>query len=330
MASHLPDGFRDVILVADSQHSTNSTIPTHRRRDLEKSEDSTVAALLSAFRELGITVHHYKEPSELGANAKHHREDLVFSIYGGEKSRNRMALVPAICEAHGLRYVGPDVYTTIICQDKEISKNLAHESGLTTPRHRIVRTKEDFGSIRSFSPPFVVKPLLEGSSIGISQKNLIFKEQDGIAFAEDLLITFEQPIMIEEFIGGREVSYNSIESQPVNLWSYSEIHVAGQEDYFDSHLFDADEKLHRHLPRTVRTIDSELSETDKTHIDRFLAAVGKYGYCRVDGKHYKGKFVFLEVTPDAWIAPGGAFAASFINKGWSYADVISKVLASAV
>lgn len=322
--------FRHVVLVADTfENSGGPDSLVHMRQDLEMTDEITMGALLEAFSELGLKVHHYRDPKSLAENAKEHERDLVLSIYGGKDSRNRMALVPAVCEVHGLAYVGPDVYGRVICQDKEVSKNLARECGLDTPRHRIIRGPEDLEAIGCFPPPYVVKPLMEGSSIGIGPSNLVREGEDGAGVARRLLEELGHPIMVEAFVGGLEVSYNCIEASPENAWAYSEIHVEGMDDYFDSHLFDADEKLNRRLPRKVRTIDGELNETDRWRLNQLLAMIGRFGYCRVDGKHRAGRFVFIELTPDAWIAPTGAFAGSFINKGWSYAEVIAAVLSSA-
>ena len=322
--------FRHVVLVADTlQNPGGSGSPVHMRQDLEMTDENTMRALLEALAELGLKVYHYRDPKRLGVNAKKHARDLVLSIYGGKGSRNRMALVPAVCEVHGLAYVGPDVYGRVICQDKEVSKNLARQCGLDTPRHRVIRSTEDLKAVEQFQPPYVLKPLMEGSSIGISPSSLVREGEDGAGVARSLLDELGPPLMAEAFVGGREVSYNCIEASPENFWAYSEIHVEGRDDYFDSHLFDADEKLNRRLPRRVRTIDDELNEEDRERLNRLLATVGRFGYCRVDGKHREGRFVFIELTPDAWIAPTGAFAASFINKGWSYAEVIGAVLSSA-
>jgi len=323
-------GFRHVVLVADSlENAGGSEGPVHMRQDLEMTDESTMRALLGTFAELGLKVYHYRDPKSLGENAKKHARDLVLSVYGGRGSRNRMALVPAVCEVHGLAYVGPDVYGRVICQDKEVSKNLARQCGLGTPRHRVIRAPEDLKVVEHFPPPYVLKPLMEGSSIGIGPSNLVREGEDGVRLARKLLDELGPPLMVEAFVGGREISYNCIEASPENFWAYSEIYVEGRDDYFDSHLFDADEKLNRRLPRRVRAIDGELHEKDRERLNRLLAMVGRFGYCRVDGKHHEGRFVFIELTPDAWIAPTGAFAGSFIDKGWSYAEVISALLSSA-
>lgn len=105
--------------------------------------------------------------------------------------------------------------------------------------------------------------------------------------------------------------------------------VEGIPDFFEHTLFDASEKANRTLGRTVKNIDSELTEEDKIRLKRFLQSFGRFGYCRIDGRHENGRFHFLEVTPDAWIDPDGQFAMAFTEKGWTYQQVIHAVLTSA-
>ena len=317
----------NVVLIADViNESTFQQL--YSRRDLEKSEKETISQIVDAIHKLGREVVHYQSPNELAKNACHHKNDVVLSIYGGEESRNRMALVPAVCEAFGLKYIGPDVYGRIIAQDKEISKRLAVDVGLRTPEWRIIRKPEDIKCLNNFYFPCVIKPLMEGSSIGISQKNLSHTTEQAIVLVHKLLTNLDQPVIAERFISGRETALSIIENKHGFNWAYSEIFVKGFPNFFRDQLFDVEEKNNPTIERTVRNIDEELSRSDLDKILSFLESFGYFGYCRVDGRHSDGKFHFLEMTPDAWINKKGQFAMAFTEKGWSYERVINDLLLS--
>ncbi|MCV6609226.1 MAG: ATP-grasp domain-containing protein [Amphritea sp.] len=318
---------QNIVLIADIFDS-NCTQKLDSRRDLEKSEPETVNQLIQAIQKLGRNVVHYQSPDELGKNASKHKNDLVLSIYGGESSRNRMALVPAVCETFGLKYVGPDVYGRVVAQDKEVSKRLALDFGLETPEWRIIRRIEDVSCLEDFDFPCVVKPLMEGSSIGITQSNLIYNSEQAALLAEKLIESLDQPVIVEQFIPGREVALSVIESNGEIHSAYSEIVIEDQPDFFQDKLFDAEEKSNPTRGRTVRNIDAELSPEDLGKINKFMVSFGNFGYCRVDGRHLDGKFYFLEITPDAWINKKGQFAMAFTEKGWSYEKVINEILIS--
>ena len=320
--------FRDVVVVADELDNMASTGPIHERHDLEMTDTDTINSLRSAILALGLKVHHYDGPAALARRAHLHKDDVVLTIYGGQNSRNRMALIPAICESFGLKFIGPDVYGRVIAQDKEISKRLASDYGLRTPAWRVIRDEQQLRYAVGIKLPFVVKPLMEGSSIGITQRNRVTTLAGAAALTRELLSDFRQPVLIEEFVYGREVAYARIENAGDNGWAFSEIVIDGDPSFFNERLFDAKEKLIRTPGRTVRNIDSELDKEDRERLESFLSGYGGYNYCRVDGRFIDGKFHFLELTPDAWIAPRGQFAMGFTEKGWTYTSVIGAVLSS--
>lgn len=311
-------------LVVDTATSTNSDW----QHDLEKSSVSTVTAILQAIESLGIQAIHLSSLEELSARAaQRHAGDVVLSVFGGERSRNRMALVPAICESFGLRFIGPDVYGRVVCQDKEISKRLATQCGMATPWHRIVRSEVDLGRLGCVPFPVVVKPNLEGSSIGISERCLVGDSIQMFNIARELLLEFKQPVLIERFVGGREVCVNVIEAPAHMEVRFAEVRVTNSPRYFEDHLFGAELKA-PWVGLEVVPLDEEFAEEDTQAAIRLIEAIGHVGYCRIDGKLLDGRFHFLELTPDAWLDPEGAFALSFTRRGWSYPELLGHILAS--
>lgn len=328
-AKEAGQGFQEVLLVADLFDPGASDLQIAERRDLERTDLETFLTLKNTIESLGLGVRHCAQPSDLRRYTRKAKHSIVLSIYGGAGSRNRMALVPAVAEALGLKFIGPDAYGRITAQDKEISKRLALDCGLRTPAWRIARDLQGIDRAISLNYPAIVKPLMEGSSIGISQRNLVRSGAEARRVSAYLLEMFSQPVLIEEFVPGREVSFSSIQGASHSHWAFSEVVIEGDASFFETHLFDAHEKQWRTEGRTVHNIDAELSSEDRTAIERLLAALGKYGYCRVDGRLTEGRFHFLELTPDAWIHPRGQFAMGFTEKGWSYQEVVAAVLSSA-
>lgn len=311
-------------LVVDEATSGNSDW----RHDLEKSSISTVTAILQAIESLGIRAIHLSSLEELSIRAaQRHAGDVVLSVFGGERSRNRMALVPAICESFGLRFIGPDVYGRVLCQDKEISKRLAMQCGMATPWHRIVRSEADLDRLGCVPFPVVVKPNLEGSSIGITERCLVGDSIQVFNIARELLHEFQQPVLIEKFVGGREVCVNVIEEPGHMEIRFAEVRVANRPQYFENHLFGAELKA-PWVGLEIASLDENFAEEDIQAAIRLIEAIGHVGYCRIDGKLFDGRFNFLELTPDAWLDPEGAFALSFTRRGWSYPELLGHILAS--
>ena len=85
--------FKEVLLVADLYDPNASTTPVTERRDLECTDEETFLALKVAIESLGLRVRHCTHPIQLRQYARQAQHAIVLSIYGGEVSRNRMALV---------------------------------------------------------------------------------------------------------------------------------------------------------------------------------------------------------------------------------------------
>ncbi len=317
-----------ILVVADLAVDEAKSGSPDWRHDLEKSSISTVTAILQAIESLGIRAIHLSSLEELSARAaQRHAGDVVLSVFGGERSRNRMALVPAICESFGLRFIGPDVYGRVLCQDKEISKRLAMQCGMTTPWHRIVRSEADLDRLGCVPFPVVVKPNLEGSSIGITERCRVGDSMQMFDIARELLHEFKQPVLIEKFVGGREVSVNVIEAPGRMEIQFAEVRVANRPQYFEDHLFGAELKA-PWVGLEIVPLDEDFAEEDTQAAIKLIEAIGHVGYCRIDGKLFDGRFHFLELTPDAWLDPEGAFALSFTRRGWSYPELLWHILAS--
>lgn len=207
---------------------------------------------------------------------------------------------------------------------------MARDAGLMVPNHRLVRRLEDLERVSDFPLPYVAKPLLEGSSIGISQRNLIQDRNDGEILVRELLAQFEQPVMIEEFVSGREVNWNFIESSIDPMRAFVEVRWSANENYFETHIFDAAMKDISDVEQAIVPIDDLLAPEDRKALERLLQISGPLGYGRIDGKFVNGRFIFLELTPDAWLGAAGSFATSFAAQGYSYPALIERILFSAV
>ena len=320
--------FKGVVIIADLIADEDTT-PIYFRRDLEQTDPETLNELSDTIKGLGLKVQHYDHPRLLAENASQHRNDIVLSIFGGRVSRNRMALVPAVCESMGLSYIGPDAYGRIICQDKEVSKAIAGEAGLKTAPHRILREPSDVSKLAEFPLPYVVKPLLEGSSIGIGPENLVNDHAFGRNLASELLKRFQQPIMVEAFIPGREVSFCFVDGPEKTAYrSLAESVWLERSDHFDNHLFDSFHKSHVESAQTVRDINHELLPQTSEAMERLLVFLAPLGYGRIDGKLNGNDFIFLEVTPDAWLGSSGVFMNSFKLLGRSPGEIMTQILLS--
>jgi len=133
---------------------------------------------------------------------KNSRPDIVFNIAEGASGPCREGHIPSILEYLGIPYTASDPLTLNICLDKSRAKEILSYHGLPTARFHVVADREAaFNSLRF---PLLVKPLFEGSSIGIRNDSIVHSRDELKERVGWVLGRFRQPALVEEFLTGRE------------------------------------------------------------------------------------------------------------------------------
>ncbi len=163
----------------------------------------TIDAVADALSELGSVVRleaNEKFPERL----RRARPDIVFNIAEGQNGVNRESHVPAICEFYGIPYSGSDPLTLSLCLDKARTKETLAYHGVRTARFAVVRELADLGGARELPLPVFAKPIHEGSSKGITERNFCRTYDELEAQTAFLLETYRQPVIVEEYLPGAE------------------------------------------------------------------------------------------------------------------------------
>jgi D-alanine-D-alanine ligase len=130
------------------------------------------------------------------------RPDLVFNIAEGLHGASREAQVPAMLDMLGIPYTGSDPLTLGLCLDKRRTKEILTHHGIATPGFAVVKALTEIPEQLCY--PLMVKPTLEGSSKGVTDKALVQNRHELVRQLEWVLNTYHQPALIEEFLPGRE------------------------------------------------------------------------------------------------------------------------------
>lgn len=173
---------------------------------MELDDEDTIDGIASALRGLGHTVERIGRGTELARRlASSQRWDLVFNITEGLRGRSREAQVPALCEMFGQPYTFSDPLTCAITLDKPLAKRLIRDHGLPTAPFAVVERPEDADAI-DLPAPLFIKPAAEGSSKGVTDRSRVDRPGDLRAACSDLLRRFDQPVLVERYLPGRELT----------------------------------------------------------------------------------------------------------------------------
>jgi D-alanine-D-alanine ligase len=189
--------------------------------DAEEEYDSpeTIAALADAVRSLGHEVLLLGDGEPLLRRLLDvPRPELVLNIAEGTgTARTREARVPAVLEMLGVPYTGSDPLTLSVTLDKDCAKRLVSQAGLPTPAWALVE-EGDLSAVAKridrLAWPLIVKPAYEGSSKGVLQSGLVRDQAELAAAVQALDEAYRQPILVEEFIDGEELTVGLVGNGP--------------------------------------------------------------------------------------------------------------------
>lgn len=185
--------------------------------------------------------------------------DIVFMALHGENGEN--GKVQAAFDLFGVRYTGSDYLSSAIAMNKGMAKKLFVEAGIPTPMGISMtrETREDDVTKLNLHLPCIVKPCCGGSSIGVT----IVKDAAEFKAALDEAFRWENELVIEEFIEGREFSVGVIEGKALPV-----IEIAPIQGFYDY-------KNKYKAGSAVETCPAELPEEVSAQMRHYAEEVAK-------------------------------------------------------
>ncbi len=141
------------------------------------------------------------------------KPDICFNLAEGHHGDSREAQVPALLEMLQIPYTGSKILTHAISLDKAMTKRIWKTFGLATaPWQVFTRVDEPLDPDLRF--PLFVKPLSEGTGIGITTKSVVRNDAELRERIGYTLTTYKQPAIVERYLSGREVTVGVIGNLP--------------------------------------------------------------------------------------------------------------------
>ncbi|HRH75922.1 MAG TPA: D-alanine--D-alanine ligase [Cellvibrionaceae bacterium] len=200
---------------------------------------------------------------------------------GGEDGR-----MQALLEYMQLPYTGSGVAASALCMDKQRTKQIWQACGLPTPEYAVLTADTDWAAVfAQLGPDIIVKPIHEGSSIGMMRVNSL----EGLQQAFENAQQFDKGVLAERFIKGAEFTVaqlNGVTLPPIGL--------KPAEAFYDYHAKYIAEDTQYLCPCGL---DEAAEARLKGLAAQAFAAVGAQGWGRVDVMaDSAGNFYLLEVN----------------------------------
>lgn len=230
------------------------------------------------------------------------RPDIVFNRAEGVRGESRESHVPAFCEMLGIPYVGSGIMANAIGLDKPTTKMILEYHGLKTAPFQVLETADE-PLRKELSYPLILKPSHEGSSIGINWDNVVYDEKALRAKLKEMLDTYNQPILVERFIDGREFSVgfvgNYLENEEPIMLPVLEIDFSGFPEELGRVLGQKaksvfDDSSNYKCPANI---DETLRKRIEAHAKASFKALDCKDWARMDYRlDTDGELYFLEVN----------------------------------
>jgi len=258
------------------------------------------------------------------------RWDIVFNLCEGMHGMAREAQVPALLDAYQIPYVFSDPLTCALTLHKGMTKDVVRAAGVATPDFAVVNEIADIATV-NLPYPLFAKPVAEGTGKGVSRLSKIQNGTQLSRVCRDLLKTYQQPVLVERFLPGREFTVGIIGTgRKARALATLEIVLlpgADAEVYSYRNKENCEELVHYGLlPK------GELREKIEVLALRSWRALGCRDAGRIDIRlDEQGKAHFLEVNPLAGIHPEHSDLPIMATQvRVSYRELLRRIMNSAI
>ena len=257
--------------------------------------------------------------SELEKNIINFKPSVIFNALHGQFGED--GYIQSILERFKIPYTHSGVISSSLAMDKEISKKIFIKNNIKTPKFITYSYDTSASDLikkikKKFKFPVVVKPLNEGSSVNVyicNKKNIIRIINS---------IKNYKKIMIEEFIGGREIQVAIMGNKKLGA-----IELKPKRKFYDY------EAKYNTNAKTEHIIPVDLPKNKLNHVLNIAfkahKAIGCSGVTRSDFKFYKGNFYLLEINTQPGMTKLSLVPEIAGYKGISFIELIEWMLKDA-
>ena len=257
---------------------------------------------------------------------KGERPGIVFNVSYGIQGEARYTHVPGILEMVGIPYVASGPLAHSLALDKVVSKTIFRQFDLPTADFAVLN---DPGfAAPDLEYPLIVKPKNEAVSFGI---RVVQNEQELREAAQVIFDAFSQPVLVEQYIDGREINVGLLGNDPPEAFPPAEI-------VFD----DAGPKVYSYEDKTGRsgreikvecpaTLPPEKASEAQELAKRAFQVLGCRDCARVDMRMDKeGNFYILEINSLPSLGEHGSYTQAAEVVGLDYEALVNRLVEAAV
>jgi D-alanine-D-alanine ligase len=266
-----------------------------------------------------------------------HPPDVIFNLVECfQEDPRKEAMVAGLYDLYGVPYTGAPPFSLALCQRKGHTKQILLSNGVRTPRFHLL-FKPKLRGRHGLHYPLIVKPAREDASTGIDKTSVVHDQSQLLEQIGHAFENFSHPILVEEFIEGRELHVAVLGNDPPRVLPILEYDFSMlPPEYpriisYTAKWEPLKEEFHR-----VRTIcPAKLPKRIEARVrEKALAAyrlTNCRDYARIDMRLSKDNHLYvLEVNPNPDLTEGVSFMESAEKDGLSFSQTLKMIVEMAM
>ncbi len=255
--------------------------------------------------------------------------DVVFPVLHGENGED--GAMQGLLQMAGIPYVGPHVAASAVSMDKTLTKLVVDHAKVPQAAWQLVRGRKlkknmeaQLDSLEQrFQYPMFVKPAGTGSSVGVSKA----ADRDALAKALLSAAQFDDKVLVEEFIHGREIEVAVMGNEEPVASVCGEIDSGAE--FYD---YDAKYLTDTSTAYVPARIPGDVAETVRKLAVKVYTALGCQGLSRVDFfvTYEENRVVFNEINTLPGFTSISMYPKLFAASGVDYSQLIDTLLSLAM
>jgi D-alanine-D-alanine ligase len=236
------------------------------------------------------------------------------------------SMVARKLEELGFTFTGADSQALLFSQDKPAVKEQLVKARVPTPDWHVYTGN---GALDWNCFPAIVKPAFEHFSFGITREAVVHTHQELLQRVAKVTDAFHQPVLVEDFINGREFHVSVVGNGKLKVFPIAEMDFSTIQDdcarlcTYDSKFEPASQDyqmIQLRLPATL-TVE-EKRKLENTAITAYRATDCR-DYARLDIRQRDGTFYVLDVNPNADLSPDTSLVLSAGLAGYTFGQFAS-------
>jgi D-alanine-D-alanine ligase len=274
-------------------------------------------AVLAALRSRGVDAQPFDPKERSLFDLQREKVDCAFIALHGRYGED--GTVQGALQLMNIAYTGSGVMASALSLDKWRTKLVWRAVGIPVARDELLREESDWEQVaRNLRLPLIVKPVHEGSTLGLSKVHTAGE----LPAAYRLAARYDRAVLAEEFIDGQELTAGVLGDRVLPL---IRIEAPGGNYDYQNKYFSDDTKYH--CPSGVRP---DLEEQIQRLTLQAFMALGCSGWGRADLiLRPDGSFVFLEMNTSPGMTGHSLVPMAARQAGLSFSDLVLRILESA-